>query len=332
MRLDVALLIGAGFSVPAGISTMKGLAEDFAEGLVDDERAIYSKLLALVPEIREDFESLMECCRDFKNMSVGLFKRFLEERVWADSNILNANQSFNLGLVKELEEIVKGAGLLEERVKEYLREKCMICKDSIGYLYPLMGWLKKSGWGLDVFSLNYDLLIETLAEEFFIPYTDGFLVKWDSALFDDERYQIRLFKLHGSFIWYQSELGERIKIPIFYHKNEVKYLAQDKVVSMMVYPWREKREPFEELLWRFRERLLTLEKLVVIGYSFRDAEMKDIVEEGLRKNDKLHLVLVSPGAHELAKNFAWGNRIECFEGGVEDWVVSRNYVTCFDKV
>lgn len=362
MRSDVALLIGAGFSFPAGIPTMKGLARDFAENLAGQERAVYSKLSAFIPEISEDFEILLECCGDLKSLPVNLLQRFLENKFFRAYKVLNG-ESNNCGicsnnkrvgsdhfscsgslhtnpwhgvliseLVEDMLEIVEGARLLEQQLKEYLRVKCLICKDSIGYLNPLMLWLKKSGVGLDIFSLNYDLLIETLAEEFFIPYTDGFMVNWDSSLFDDDKYQIRLFKLHGSFIWYQSEVGERIKIPIFYHKNEVEYLAQDKVVSMMVYPRREKQEPFEELVRRFRERLLTLQKLVVIGYSFRDVELKAIVEEGLRKNTDLHLVLVSPGAVELAKSLQWGKRVQSFAGGIEDWVTTEEFIRCFQNV
>lgn len=304
-----ALLLGAGFSYPAGIPIMCDLAKGFQRELAGSERKAYQELLELIPEINKDFELLMEACHDLKEVPVALLNRL----AW---------RCFGKEMVN-LKQLAQGAELLEGRLKDYLRKQCKVNKDKLQYLYPLFEMLKRTGQKLDIFTLNYDLMIEILCEEYFISYTDGFEVRWNPVLFQDPSYQIRLYKLHGSFIWYQSELGERIKIPLMDREEQVKHLVQDGVVSMMVYPRQEKWEPFKELLRLFRERLLTLDQLVVIGYSFRDEELLNIVVEGLRKNHRLQLELVSPSAQEQLTQFSPflnSERLRIFSGGVSEWI------------
>ncbi|AZR73052.1 hypothetical protein BBF96_06355 [Anoxybacter fermentans] len=306
MKLDTAFLIGAGFSYPAGIPIMRDLVMDFPRILEGEEKRIYQELKELIPDIEEDFELLMELCHDLKDAPITLINR-LAQRCFGEKFI-------------DLEQLIKGAKRLDYHLKEYLRKKFRVERNKLKYLYPLAEWLKKTGAIIDIFSLNYDLVIEILCKEFSLSYTDGFLVNWNPCLFKDPKFQVKLYKLHGSFIWYQSELGERIKIPILGYRNNLRYLANDEMVSMMVYPRREKKEPFQELLKMFRERLLTLERLVVIGYSFRDQELRQFVEEGLRKNQSLRLELVSPHSMNLKASFTIPERIDCFQGGVEEWI------------
>ena len=360
MRLNTAFLLGAGFSYPAGIPMMKELARDVTDFLKEEELNLYRLLEELVPEVGEDFELLMECCYDLKKLPVNLLNNLY--RQWTSQFVGSMSREFlRCDTVKarlQWEEIVEDAKNFDRRLKEYLRERCVIQNDKLQYLYPLMKWLKDTRHGIDIFSLNYDLILETLAEEFFVSYTDGFLLNWKPDLFDLSEYQLKIYKLHGSFIWYQSEWGERLKIPVSDYQGEIKYLTHDVVASMMIYPRREKKELFEELLRRFRERLLTLDRLVVIGYSFRDEEIKRIVKDAMRKNAKLHLTLVSPRAREMIKVWQDGYgsaqislndpldafaedggsnsfdnaRIECFSSGVEEWITSGDFLKVLEDL
>ncbi len=247
MKKNTTFLIGAGFSYPAKIPIMRDLARDFPQVLKEEEKSSYDQLKILEPEIEKDFELLMEICHDLSRVPISLINKL-------------TRCSFGTDFI-DLEKLVKGAKVLESNLKDFLHQKCKIDKKKLGYLYPLMEWIKKTKNTVDIFSLNYDLVIETLCEEFYIPYTDGFLVNWDSKLFLNPSFQVNLYKLHGSFIWYQSELGESVKIPILDENGRINYLSKSEVFSMMVYPRREKREPFGELLRIFSEKLLTIEKL-----------------------------------------------------------------------
>lgn len=311
MKLNTALLLGAGFSYPAGIPMMNELAKGFPESLTDQERKIYLRIRELIPEMDQDFELLMECFHDWKEIPIYLLDR-LTQRDFGE-------------YFTDLKQLVKGAIQLEERLQEYLRKSCTMEKKRRKYLYPMMTWLKKKECRLDIFTLNYDLLIEELCDEFFLRYTDGFLFHWQPDLFQDQQFQICLYKLHGSFTWYQSKMGERFKIPLVSQRSEMEDFAEDQVASMMVYPRRKKYELFSDLLRMFRERLLTLDQLVVIGYSFRDEELIEIVQDGLRKNQQLRLEIVVPNAEGMTL-FGDDQRVTYFSGGVEEWVAERKYL------
>lgn len=318
MKLDAALFLGAGFSYPAGIPIMRELVAGFPKVLEDNERNVYRGMKELLPEIEKDFELLMECCHDLKEVPVGLVDR-LAQRCYGEH-------------FSDLICLAEGATQLEEHLKDYLRQSCTIGKGLAEYLYPFMAWLKKTGHGLDIFTLNYDLLVEGLCDEFYLSFTDGFLLNWQPELFRDPRFQICLYKLHGSFIWYQSKLGERVKVPFFDGRKEMEHLAKNEVVSMMVYPRRKKIEPFSDLLRMFRERLLTLRKLIVIGYSFRDEELLQLIQDGLRKNRKLQLEIVLPSVDGVQRLFEPCEQVSYFCGGIEEWIKRERYLEMVDTV
>jgi hypothetical protein len=56
------------------------------------------------------------------------------------------------------------------------------------------------------------------------------------------------------------------------------------------------REPFLTLAYHFSQRVLTTKVLVVIGYSFGDAYINQIIEQGVKKNGNLRIIVVSPSA------------------------------------
>lgn len=68
---------------------------------------------------------------------------------------------------------------------------------------------------LDIFSLNHDILIETLFSTNYINYIDGFkeseeeLRIFDPSLYEREN-KIRLFKLHGSINWFYWRINDKL--------------------------------------------------------------------------------------------------------------------------
>lgn len=309
MKLDTAFLLGAGFSLPAGIPVMSKLAQDFPDTLDGRDKEIYLKIRDLVPNVEKDFELLMEICYDLKKAPINLINQLTKKCF---------GQQFG-----SLEELVIGTKRLDFILKEYLQSKLRVKRSQLEYLYPFAEWIKRNNFCLDIFTLNYDLVIENLCEEFYLSYTDGFLINWQPELFQKREFRVNLYKLHGSFIWYQSELGERIKIPVI--DSNIKYLANEEMVSMMVYPRQKKEEPFQELLKMFSNRLLTLDKLVVIGYSFRDEELFELIESALKKNCRLKLELIGPEADQLGKKFGFSPRIQSFKEGVQEWIVEKKW-------
>src|SRR5262249_30690954 len=59
------------------------------------------------------------------------------------------------------------------------------------------------------------------------------------------------------------------------------------------------KDPFLTLVHAFSEELRTAIVLVVIGYSFSDQHINEIVEQRMRDNLPMRMVLVSPNAGRL---------------------------------
>jgi len=165
----------------------------------------------------------------------------------------------------------------------------------------------------DVFTLNYDTVIEASLEADAIPYCDGFYGS-DTAFFTNELFDqspvtsdilVRLYKLHGSVNW---ERGEDLRVtrrPLgnVVESNLVVYPAEQKFLHTQF-------GIFDTLLNRFRARLrasIPNNKLVVLGYGFADDHINLIIEDSLNtQNTNLHvysLIGPSPGYEEAQRQY-----------------------------
>jgi len=91
---------------------------------------------------------------------------------------------------------------------------------------------------LDVFSLNYDSVIETFCEQNNIEYTDGFNLYWNPDSFNEGR-GINLYKLHGSLYWFKTGKGKLIKIPLknlSCDKEKMFYYTGEEISETIIYP------------------------------------------------------------------------------------------------
>lgn len=143
----------------------------------------------------------------------------------------------------------------------------------------------------DIFTLNYDTVIEATLEEMRLRYIDGFWgaenATFDAGIFDERIATgpaIRLHKLHGSVNWYRDDSGAVRRRPL---------VADHRGDRLLIYPTEQKYVQtqygvYESLIARFRERLRDNRpnsKLVVIGYSFADDHINWAIEDSLRKSD-----------------------------------------------
>jgi len=162
---------------------------------------------------------------------------------------------------------------------------------------------------VEIFSTNYDLLIERGLEIALVPYFDGFLGAVNpyfsdaAADFKDDadnlnhlpRTWARLWKLHGSIGWRVAEetitgVKKVIRQPLLPPK------ADD---DLMIFPSRDKysdsrRLPFVALHDRMRRLTTSGECLILIaGYSFGDEHINDILFAGLRSNNRCSMTVLS---------------------------------------
>ena len=155
-----------------------------------------------------------------------------------------------------------------------------------------------SGRGIDIFSLNYDLCIETALRDIADkPFGNGFTVDgWRPATFSQEC-PINLYKLHGSLDWVDDEAYGVCAFEFPRHKDAEDIEGQHR--PLLIFGVSHKltaREPFLSLAYQFSQTILNTTVLVVMGYSFGDAYINEIIQQGLRTNTRLKIVAVSPSA------------------------------------
>ena len=139
---------------------------------------------------------------------------------------------------------------------------------------------------VEIFTSNYDLLLEQALEEQLVPYFDGFIgsdsafLDLDSMVEDDlpPRWA-RLWKIHGSINWWMTS-KHKIRRSRDHVKGE----------QLLIYPSHLKYDqsrqmPYYAMLDRLRAFLRTGQcVLVTCGYSFGDEHINAIIAQGLSGN------------------------------------------------
>ncbi len=140
---------------------------------------------------------------------------------------------------------------------------------------------------VEIFTTNYDLLMEQALEKLRVPYFDGFIGSretfFDSYSMEEDNLPprwARLWKLHGSINWRQNDKsivsrGEKI-VP-----GEHRYIIHP---SHLKYD-ESRRMPYLAMIDRLRSFLKKpYAVLVISGYSFGDAHLNEILSDGLQGN------------------------------------------------
>ena len=154
----------------------------------------------------------------------------------------------------------------------------------------------------EVFTTNYDLIIEKSLEASQIPYFDGFVGSYEPFFWQESIDQfvskndltqnwIRLWKIHGSLSWFWKEDAKKKSQKII-RIGKIENIA-DEENELVIYPSKEKydsskKQPFIAYFDRLKNYLLSGELLFVFtGYSFSDQHINEIIFNCLRQNNRL---------------------------------------------
>lgn len=162
---------------------------------------------------------------------------------------------------------------------------------------------------VELFTTNYDLLLERAMEEVGLPFFDGF-VGSVAPFFIPESVEsdvgqsmalpkcwTRLWKLHGSVGWH-------VRLGMSTGKSRIARLTEcppGTDEELMIFPSREKyaasrKLPFLAYQDRLRRFLSAGESILfVIGYSFSDEHLNEIIFQGLRSNNRLAVAVFAYG-------------------------------------
>ncbi len=168
---------------------------------------------------------------------------------------------------------------------------------------------------ISVFTTNNDLYNETALDTMNIHYVNGFgggLRKYfNPALFNYtyskrmdiniDKYEpvenlVYLYKIHGSVNWIYDEESQNS----FFNIMEVNKLSDDDMgKGVIIYPTPTKQNkslgaPYVDLFREFQHKLLEHNTvLFVIGYSFSDQHVNDIIYRALATNTTINVVVIN---------------------------------------
>ncbi|QUM75524.1 SIR2 family protein [Moritella sp. 24] len=209
----------------------------------------------------------------------------------------DTNIELILSRVRSLAEVIgqfEVHGLDATGYNQLSKKICLIIKEVVNKELPegenpyshLVSWINgiNRDFAVEIFTTNYDLLLEEAMERARTPYFDGFSGS-KSAFFDPSSISsndlpakwIRLWKLHGSINWLKNEKGEVVR-------------GDCDSEGAMVYPSHIKYDqtqsaPFSSLFDRLKNFLLEPDTLLLTsGFSFADAHITAKLDECLSEN------------------------------------------------
>jgi len=310
----VAILIGAGCPSAVRISDPSGASHP------------------LIPDVRGLTEKIDACLTGDPSYA-NLKKQFLDDGV-NDFTIEDALSRVRLlarvagrGNVRGLSEndLTELEKKLCEQISRVVKIELPNEQTAYHHLADWLGAIDRSR-SPEIFTTNYDLLLEQALEDRRIPFFDGFIgcrrPFFDLRAIEDETLPprwVRLWKLHGSINWRYVENGLICRsYPIsadadgvLIHPSELKYDQS-------------RRMPYLAMLDRLSHFLkYSSAFLVTIGYSFSDQHLNEVLVHGMRSNPTaacfglLYRILSEEkAAYELSKNIPTNVNLVARDAGI----------------
>lgn len=160
----------------------------------------------------------------------------------------------------------------------------------------------------EIYTSNYDMLLEKAMEANRSPYYDGFTGSYEPFFYpesmeafpgenDFSARWIRLWKIHGSLNWVKKPADKLSEAHII-REGRIPY-NHNPQNELMIYPSKEKynlsrKEPFVAYFDRLKKYLNHGELVFIMsGYSFGDDHINEIILNALRSNNRLFVIVLS---------------------------------------
>lgn len=209
----------------------------------------------------------------------------------------------------------------------------------------------------EVFTTNYDLIIEKSLEQSQIPYFDGFVGSYEPFFWQESieqatgktdmtRNWIRLWKIHGSLSWFWKEDKKDNSQKIIRVGKFDNATTTDK--ELVIYPSKEKydssrKQPFIAYFDRLKNFLSSGELLFIFtGFSFSDQHINEIIFNCLRQNNRLFCIVLCytdtevENLHKLTKSSymnlnVFGPKKAIVNGTLSDWTFDKTTLKDTEK-
>lgn len=253
------------------------------------------KVWPLIPAIKELTVFINDQLKKDTKISANYIK-LLEEIGKASKNIENVEDI--LSFVRSLKEVASGGEVrgfshddlveIDNKVCETIANKLKVeLPDRVTPYHSLANWISSIDrtFPVEIFTLNYDLLMEHALEDFAIPYYDGF-VGSKNPFFDLKAIEgsliplhwTRIWKIHGSINWFKN--GDDVN----------RFSGNNHSGSHLIYPShlkydQSRKMPYLALIDRLSTSLKTQPSIMIIcGYSFSDDHINNCIVNALKTN------------------------------------------------
>lgn len=213
---------------------------------------------------------------------------------------INPNIEDILSFLRGMMQISKGAadirGFSEEELKNLEKIVCQKIAKKLAVKLPnnktpyhkLAKWINNidRDTPVEIFTTNYDLLLEEAFESLKVPYFDGFAGTrfpfFDLRAVEDNlipNHWTRLWKIHGSINWYLKE-----------NKDVYRSTSLEESDSYIIHPShlkydQSRKMPYLALIDRLNKFLRQNSAVLILsGYSFSDDHLNDTILNALRAN------------------------------------------------
>lgn len=269
----VCVFLGAGAARACGLPDVTALQTRVVESLEGDQRAAFERQLT------------------GRNLEQAL------SRLRRIAALLEGGEDTVDGLT------ASGASALDRTVCRLIVEALDLGQADLAPALRLAAWAARADYHLPVelFTVNYDLLLESALEALGVPYFDGFVgalrARFRTELVEAQpsdtdpwlpSFLVRLWKLHGSVNWAWEE-GDRAEVvrhggPVSGDQPAAIYPSDAKYDES-------RRVPFVVLQDRLRRALHHPETLVLVsGYSFGDQHLNEMLFDAARRRPRSELI------------------------------------------
>ena len=238
-----------------------------------------------------------------------------DDRRQLSRQLIGRNLEQALGRIRRIAALLDGdaeldglsrsaAGGLDRKVCQAIVEELSTDTARLDPVLQFASWAARADYHqpLEVFTVNYDLLLETAFERIPLPYFDGFVGNLKARFYTDlvegtpedpgrwlSRSFVRLWKLHGSVNWAWDTAAEteivRLGSPVSSASAAAIYPSDAKYDES-------RRVPFMVLQDRLRRALAQPETLTLVaGYSFSDEHLNEVLFDAALRRPRSEIIV-----------------------------------------
>lgn len=281
----------------------------------------------LIPDMKKLSEYVMSNLKSSDPASPSVYDRLINELDKTNKNKENLEDI--LSFIRSLKDVAQGGGtvrgLTETELEKLETDICKLIVEKIRVNLPnkntpyhkLAKWISSIDREkpIELFTTNYDLLMEQALEDVGVPYFDGFVGSrqsfFDLRSVEEDlipRHWTRLWKIHGSINWFQKENKDVFRSDAY--KNDTDESSYLIYPSHLKYD-QSRKMPFLALsdqLGRFLKQPSAA--LILCGYSFNDEHINDTIVNAIKSNPTAIVIALMFGNMEADSK-------ECYPKGVE---------------